>query len=143
MGHKTKKYVQLGEAAAQGCFYDAFLELKVLPGKIVELPANYRKSKKILAALRGGHLATPDSEDVKKYLASQEDDSSGGDSSDDDNNEVTEASINKMNKGDLKTYILSNQEGVADDEAYTAEDLEDEKSKGLKAIALEIFNQEE
>lgn len=48
------KHVKLGEKAQS--FYDAVTEVKVLPGKVVELNIRQLRSRKIRSALQGGHL---------------------------------------------------------------------------------------
>ncbi len=128
------KYVQLGEEAQEGNFYDPTLGIKVLPGKIVKLPKNYRTSKKILTALRGGHLAVADSEDVNKYFSKSEDTKDDGDI-------MTEAKIKKMNMGELSIYILDNQDNEDPEELYSKEELGKEKKDDLQGIALEIFEE--
>jgi hypothetical protein len=126
-----KKYVQLGEEAQQGNFFDPFLKLKVLPGKIVELPIDWRKSKKTLAALRGGHLAYSDSDDVAKYLKNL----NNNDSDESNDSEVTEAAINKMNKAQLFAFILTQDEDAEEDDyADKAE---------LKEAALDLLVKED
>jgi hypothetical protein len=138
MATNKKKYVQLGDEAKQGNFFDPFLGLKLLPGKIVELPSNFRKSKKTLSALRGGHLAYADSEDVENYLKNNpdnSDDNSDDDDGDDDDDVVTEAVINKMNKSQLFAFILTQDEDAKkDDYADKAE---------LKEAALDFLVQED
>lgn len=135
MATNKKKYVQLGDEAKQGNFFDPFLGLKLLPGKIVELPSNFRKSKKTVAALRGGHLAYSDSEDVENYLKDNADNSDDSNDDDPDDDEVTEAVINKMNKAQLFAFILTQDEDAKkDDYADKAE---------LKEAALDLLVQED
>lgn len=128
MAKAKEKYVKLGEAAAEGSFYDPTLGLKLIPGKIEKLPLNYRTSKRTLAAINGGHLEIVDSEEVQAYLADEDDD-------EDDEDEVTEKMLKKYNMEQLKEYILDN------DTSATEEDFEGKKKPELLEEALEIFNQ--
>jgi len=127
---KKTRWVKLGERAAEGGFFDATLKLKVLPGKLVELPNNFRTSKRMVAALSGGHLEYADSEEVKEYLEGPQD--VEGEEEDD----ITEKDLKKMNKAKLTEYILANDEETDEDE------LSDYDKSGLLELALEIFNKE-
>lgn len=126
MAKAKEKYVKLGEAAAEGSFYDPTLGLKLIPGKIEKLPLNYRTSKRTLAAINGGHLEIVDSEEVQAYLTDEDDD---------EDDEVTEKMLKKYNMEQLKEYILDN------DTSATEEDFEGKKKPELLEEALEIFNQ--
>jgi len=129
MAKAKEKYVKLGEAAAEGSFYDPTLGLKLIPGKIEKLPLNYRTSKRTLAAINGGHLEIVDSEEVQAYLAD------GDEEEEEDDNAVTEKMLKKFNMEELKEYILENDSSA--DEA----DFEGKKKAELLEEALEIFNQ--
>lgn len=59
------KYVKLGSKAS--IFYDPTTNTKVLPGQIVEVKGIGKFSKKINAALKGGHLENVSKEDFEKF----------------------------------------------------------------------------
>ena len=131
MTEKKARYVKLGEKAREGSFYDPFLDLKLLPGRLVELPSDFRKSKKTVAALRGGHLEYADSEEVTAYFKDLEV------NLDEDGEEgITEAQLKKYNKAQLTDYIQANSEEEDEDELAELSKAE------LLALALELYNQE-
>ncbi len=57
-------YVQLGEKA--GMFYDPTSRVKVLPGQVVEVATFQQHSKKLIKAIKGGHLDKATKEDFDK-----------------------------------------------------------------------------
>lgn len=59
------KYVKLGSKAS--IFHDPTTGIKVLPGQVVEVKGVGKFSKKITAALQGGHLENVSKEDFEKY----------------------------------------------------------------------------
>lgn len=131
MTEKKARYVKLGEKAREGSFYDPFLDLKLLPGRLVELPSDFRKSKKTVAALRGGHLEYVDSEEVTAYFKDLE-----VNLDEDDEEGITEAQLKKYNKAQLTDYIQANSEEEDEDELAELSKAE------LLALALELYNQE-
>lgn len=60
------KYVKLGSKAS--VFHDPTTNIKVLPGQIVEVKGVGKFSKKINAALKGGHLENVSKEEYEKFL---------------------------------------------------------------------------
>jgi len=57
------KHVKLGEKASM--FYDPTTKLKVVPGKAVELSNDNIRSKRVIRAIKSGHLDYADSEDME------------------------------------------------------------------------------
>jgi len=128
MSTAKKRYVKLGEKAAEGSFFDPTLNLKVLPGKMIELPSKFRTSKKTVSALAGGHLEYVDSEEVDKFLAETDD------VEDEDDDTVTEAQLKKYNMAELIEFIVENDEDV------DPEDLENYKKAELFEAAVVLLN---
>lgn len=60
---KDKKFVKLGEKA--NSFYDPLTKVKLAKGQTVELPKNFRESRRILRALKTGHLEYSDETENK------------------------------------------------------------------------------
>ena len=61
------KYVKLGDKAES--FYDPTTKTKVLKNQVVKLEGKGKFSKKITAALAGGHLVNCTEEDYKDFLS--------------------------------------------------------------------------
>ena len=59
------KYVKLGSKAS--VFHDPTTNTKVLPGQVVEVKGVSKFSKKITAAISGGHLENATEEEYHKY----------------------------------------------------------------------------
>ena len=59
------KYVKLGSKAS--VFHDPTTNTKVLPGQVVEVKGVSKFSKKIIAAISGGHLENATQEEYLKY----------------------------------------------------------------------------
>lgn len=62
---KNANHVALGESALS--YYDPSLGLKVLPGQAVELPKNWKQSKKTSKAIKAGHLDLVSKGDLEDY----------------------------------------------------------------------------
>lgn len=97
-----KTHVKLGDNAQ--IFHDPTTGLKVLPNKVVELSSKQKRSKKILKALKGGHLdyCQPEEEQEEKKV-------------DSGNDEVTVDDIPE-NKKDIVEFLLENFDGLDEEE---------------------------
>lgn len=110
---KKVRYVKLGEAAAEGSFFDPQLNLRLVPGNMEILPNNFRGSKRTVRALAGGHLEYVDSEEVQAFLDAQD---TQDNEDDDDDDEVTAAMLKKYNKEKLTAFIIDNDEEADESE---------------------------
>ena len=100
-----KKYVKLGEKASS--FSCPTTGISITGDSVIELTPIIQSSKKIIAALKGGHLEYADSSEVPDEEGDE--DTSG---------QVNEAFLNSKNKADLIPMALE----LLDDEDEEDED---------------------
>lgn len=61
-----KRYVKLGEKALS--FYDPISGLAITTGEAVELTVTHRQSRRVIKALKSGHIENVDSEELDNYI---------------------------------------------------------------------------
>lgn len=61
-----KRYVKLGEKALS--FYDPISGLSITTGEAVELTVTHRQSRRVIKALKSGHIENVDSEELDNYI---------------------------------------------------------------------------
>lgn len=119
------KHVKLGEKAS--LFYDPTSDLKVTPGKAVELSAQHKMSKRVVKAIKSGHLDYVDSEELqeldvvslKKAPAKQEA------AKEEEEEELTENKLSKMKKSELVALAKDYETG------FTEEEIKDMKKEEI------------
>lgn len=136
------KYVKLGDKA--NSFYDPISTLKVLPGQMVELTEKALKSKKVINALRQGHLSYTDSEDEGKLetVKTEQVNDVANTTQKPTEVPVTKESLMKLNKAELVKLALDKKVSYLEDESeeetlYTQEELESYDKKEIADLILE------
>lgn len=113
-----KKYVKLGELASS--FSCPTTGVSITGNSVIELTPTMQSSKKIIAALKGGHLEYADKSEIDE------------DEEDNQDGQITETFLNSKNKIDLVPMALE----LLDDED---EEDEEDINKMKKAELIEFI----
>lgn len=132
------KYIKLGKKAES--FYDPTSKTKVLKGRVVELNNSNKFSKRIQAALRGGHLEYATEEEFSKASKGTQTTEAKTTSEVDITDEKV---LKKLKKPALVELALEHK--LADDEGelYTKEELEEFKVNELVEMLLDLNSEED
>lgn len=129
------RFVKLGEKASS--FSDATSGLKLAPGQVVELSRKHKNSRRVINAIKAGHLDYADLEDYDEAqklpgaIKTSDDpiDDSGDDSGDGNPKEPhTEKSLKKLKHPELVELAkeMGTEEDLMDLEDYTKAELAEE-----------------
>jgi hypothetical protein len=110
------KFVKLGEEAS--VFFDPFTKIKLITNQVVELPEDYKASKKVVVALKNGHIQYASEEE---YLAAN----GGAKTEEGEEGDEDEVELSSLTKNELIAHILE-----------TSEEHTEEALKALKKAEL-------
>lgn len=130
------KYLTLGEKAQS--FHDPITGVNLSSkGEVVEISVKEAKSKRIITALKGGHLVAASKDMFDHYQTTTGKKPAKPAKPTEEEDDVVVTNISEMNVKQLQAYILQNQ-GEIYDTPYTKDDLKSVSKDDLKAIAVEI-----
>ena len=133
------KYVKLGQKST--IFHDPTTNIKILPNQVVSLSGKSKMSKKILNALRGGHLENATEEEYEKYQVSLEgqpvyDDEGSDDNWIDDFEDYSDENLLTLTKSKLIELAIFHQTDLSekDLDKMTKKDIVEE----IKELTVKI-----
>lgn len=139
MAKDEKKFVKLGEKA--NSFYDPLTKVKLAPGLVVELPKNFRESRKLVRALKAGHIEYTDPVKAPAKSDGKASDKNSGKGEaveiDIDKVDFTEEGLKGFKKAELVNICIQMEVD------RTVEELEALTKKDLIDILLELDDEEE
>lgn len=123
------KYVKLGSKAHS--FSDPTTGVKLVPGEVTKLTATQEISKRIIMAIKGGHLEKVNKDEYERYL------SGNTDIDEQDDDAITVDSLNKETKEQLVKRIVE----LSDE--HDESDLKKKNKNQLIDIVMELMEEEE
>lgn len=133
------KYVKLSKKAEN--FYDPTTKTKILKGQVIKLDNTNKFSKRIEAALRGGHLEHASEEEFKAANVSTE--ATSKDVNTEDIDITDEKALKKLKKPALIDLAIKHNLADDEEEPYTREELEEFKVTELVEMLLDLNSEED